>query len=91
MAREEDSKYFLLGTIPPENDLHICSSRLPTRKQVTLAFLCRKNSMEEGKKKLHQAALETVNEEIMPIYQNARIPTIHFKNMVKKMLILMKK
>lgn len=82
MSRKKDPKNFLLDTTVTRDDLHIITSRLPTMKEVIISFLCRKDVIPNvTQKTIHSAALETVIEEIIPIYERARIPTITPKNM----------
>ena len=74
MARFKDPKYFLLGTVPTSEDKSIVTAKLPTYRQVLLAFLARREEYATKKDKfLRTAAKETIQEEVLPIYEKADI------------------
>ena len=74
MARFKDPKYFLLGTVPTSEDKKIVTAKLPTYRQVLLAFLARREEYAtKNDKFLRTAAKETIQEEVLPIYEKADI------------------
>ena len=75
--RHKDSRLFLLGSVPTQNDIHIVTSKLPTNKQVLLAFTTKKEEFDQtkNKKPMFKAAMSITTEQILPIYARARIPT----------------
>ena len=79
-TRQKDVKTWLLGTTVNVIDKTITSAKLPTYKQVLVAFLARleEDKLLHGKtqgKFLHKAALSTVEEDIVPIYGKAKVKT----------------
>ena len=49
--RHRVSRLFLLGAVPTQNDIHIVASKLPTNKQVLLAFIAKKEEFDRTKTK----------------------------------------
>ena len=93
MSRHKDKRVFLLGTSPTPTDKKILGSKLPTVKQVLLAFLARHDEMvSSGKtgKTLFNAANDTIREEVLPLWEKARVPTSDPKRMIQKLLELHK-
>lgn len=94
MSRYKDPRFFLLSTTPCEEDLHIQSSKLPTRKEVLLAFLIRKEKnwkCDRLKKCLFRSAHDTIEEEVVPLYQRDLIPMKDEKYMVCQIINLYKR
>ena len=76
--RHTDPRLFLLGSVPTQDDIHIATGKLPTNKQVLLAFIAKKEEFDQAKKKaMFKAAMSITTEQILPIYARARIPTKH--------------
>ena len=75
--RHRDPRLFLLGSVPNQNDIHIVTSKLPTNKQVLLAFIAKNEEFDQtkNKKPMFKAAMSITTEHILPIYARARIPT----------------
>ena len=91
MSRHKDPHYFLLSTKPNNEDKHIKGNKLPTRKEVLLAFIVRKEEIQKsynygGFKLLHSAALSTVREEIVRLYEICCIPMKSEENMALEIL-----
>ena len=47
--RHRDSGLFLLGSVPTQDYIHIVISKLPTNKQVLLAFIANKEEFDQTK------------------------------------------
>ena len=77
IKRHRDPRLFLLGSFPTPDDIHIVTSKLPTNKQVLLAFIAKKEEFDqtENKKPMFKATMSVTSEQILPIYARARIPT----------------
>lgn len=91
MSKLKDPKYFLLETNVTTDDIQIKSSKLPTIKQVLLSFLARKQELrshDKSHKIVFKAASMTVDEEIVKIYEQARIPIQDRKNMAHEIIKL---
>ena len=78
MARAKDPRYFILGTIPTKDDKTITGSKLPTRKQVQLAFIAHKEEIakENYNKKVCREAANRTAQSILSFYERARIPAL---------------
>ena len=76
MLRHSDPRYFLLGSVPTEDDLNITGVKLPTYKQVFMCFL----ASQASDMTLRAAAKVTV-EKVLPFYEKARVPYLHPKKM----------
>ena len=46
-----DPRLFLLGSVSTQNDIHFVTSKLPTNKQVLLAFTAKKEEFDQTKNK----------------------------------------
>lgn len=91
MSHKKDPRYFVLGTKPTKDDIHISGTKLPTRKAILLAFISRKEYMYENdnsKTCIFNSAKETVIEEIVPFYEKARIPSLSVNLMARKIVAL---
>ena len=57
--RHRDPRLFLLGSVPIQDDIHIVTSKLPTNKQVLLAFIANKAEFDQtnNKKPFHRGHL----------------------------------
>lgn len=91
MSRFRDPRYFIFNTVPSEDDINIKRNKLPTRKEVLLAFICRKEKLwetDKTKKCLFKAATLIVEEQIIPIYNRARIPLIANNKMAQNIMKL---
>ena len=80
MAISKDPRYFLLDTIPTNDDKIITGCKLPTRKQVLLSFIAHKEDLREkdgtnSKKVLRDAANETAAL-VLIFYEKACIPIL---------------
>ena len=74
--RHRDPRLFLLGSVPTQDGIHIVTSKVPTNKQVLLAFIGKKEfDPIKNKKPMFKAAMSITTEQILPIYARARIPT----------------
>lgn len=97
MSRQKDPFYFLLETSITNEHGAILGSKLPTVKQVLISFVANHRSLlsEEGpensQKLLHRAATITIRNQVLPIYDKARIPTKEERNMVGEILKIYKK
>ena len=49
--RYRDSRLFLQGSVPAQNDIHIVTSKVPTNKQELLAFIAKKEEFDQTKNK----------------------------------------
>ena len=49
--RHRDPRLFLLGSVPTQDDIHIGTSKLPTNKQELLAFIAKKEDLDQTKNK----------------------------------------
>ena len=49
--RHRDPRLFLLGSVPTQDDIHVVTSKLPTNKQVLLAFIAKKEEFDQTKNK----------------------------------------
>jgi len=79
MTRQSNSRYFLLDTIPTDDDKILNGAKLPTRKEVLLSFL----AYHETEKNIRDAANKTVDQ-VQLIFSKARIPTIQNHKMAEK-------
>ena len=73
MTNVKDGRFFLLDTIPTDDDKKIKGSKLPTTHQVLLCFLAHHKTLTK-----REAANKTV-EISKHIYDCARIPTLQHK------------
>ena len=90
-TRRGDPRHWILGTAPTSLDKTIKGGKLPTRKQVLLAFQARADeSKHSGGRYLFNAAKETVIQEIVPIYGKAKIGTKKVDVMARDILKLQK-
>ena len=82
MSKSKDPRYFLLDTVPTDDDTVITGARLPTARQVLLCFLAHHSS--EGNTR-RQAANLTV-QTVLPFYERARIMTLAQHKMAEEVL-----
>ena len=68
--RHRDPRLFLLGSVPTQHDIYIVTSKLPTNKQVLLAFVANKEKFyqAQNKKPLFKTAMSITGEQFLPIY-----------------------
>ena len=68
--RHRDPRLFQLGSVPTQHDIYIVTSKLPTNKQVLLAFVANKEKFDQtqNKKPLFKAAMLITGEQFLPIY-----------------------
>ena len=69
--RNKGTRFFLLGTMPTDDDKTITGSRLPTAHQVLLCFLAHHQTASSKR----EAANKTV-ETVKHFHNRARIPTL---------------
>ena len=82
MSKSKDPRYFLLDTVPTDDDKVMTGARLPTARQVLLCFLAHHSS--EGNTR-RQAANLTV-QTVLPFYERARIMTLAQHKMAEEVL-----
>lgn len=95
MSRTKDPLYFWLETSVTDEHRHILGSKLPTVKQVLISCVSYNRKFLRDKtfptdKTLHKAATFAIKEQVLPIYDKARIPTKVEKNMVLEVIKLYK-
>ena len=92
--RHSDPCQYFLGSVPTLGDKCIHTSKLPSNREVLFSFVIRKEE-EYAKNKTFKssfkAAMATVQEEILPIYSRARIPTKSERNIAQGIIELHKK
>ena len=92
--RHSDPRQYFLGSVPTLGDKCIHTSKLPSNREVLFSFVIRKEE-EYAKNKTFKssfkAAMATVQEEILPIYSRARIPTKSERNIAQDIIELQKK
>ena len=64
-------RLFLLGSVPTQDEIHIVTSKLPTNKQVLLAFIAKKEEFDQtkNKKPMFTAAMSITTKQIMPEHE----------------------
>ena len=97
MSRTKDLLYFWLKRSVTDEHRHILGSKLPTVKQVLIScvsynrkFLREKTFPRGTDNTLHKAATFAIKEQVLPIYDKARIPIKVEKNMVLGVIKLKK-
>ena len=83
MSRHSDPRYFLLGSIPGEEDKVITGSRLPTVRQVLFNFLAFHSN--DSKITVRDAANITVSN-VIPFYERARVPHLPPNKMAEEVI-----
>ena len=86
--RDKNPRFFLLGTVPTEDDKEINGTRLPTVKQILLCFLAH----HTGSTTKREAANAVVNS-VIPFYGRARVRTLAPQKMseeIEKLLVELK-
>ena len=82
MSKSKDPRYFLLQTMPTEDDRTITGCRLPTTRQVLLCFLAYHDS-KNNKSTIRDAANAAVDA-VLPFYERARVPHINSWKMAER-------
>ena len=80
MSRLKDPKYFLLEVDPSVQSINLHVSKLPTYKEILICLLARCDNTENTNKSVYNVASQLVKEELIPIYDRARIPLQSEKN-----------
>ena len=74
MSRVKDPRILILGVSPKVQSKDLPGSKLPTGRQILISYNARKDLYINSKKMRFACARELVEEQIIPLYERARVP-----------------